>query len=457
MKLITSYICDKRYCLFKTLLAYLTFFCLGSALNLLGSSLLDLQIRFGVDFATVSYLIPFRSAGHILGSTSSGFFDQRYDRSLVLSVCNLISGIFLGAAPNFFRFEYAACCLFIAGMAQGIIDVLCNTLIADTWKDKCTNWLQALHMSLGIGSLFTPVICRPFLIPEEGETSVQSALNETLESPIIELIGIKPTASDVKAQYAFVIIGAISVIISLPFAFIYLKERSNQSKNTNIVQKSSETGKGWSPLKANVGIFLVVLISHLLYSLEAVIGSLGASFSVKSDLHTDKKTGVLVATVFWTCFSFYRLIFIPLTFVVSEVKLLLVNILFMFLGVVICVLWANTNQMGIWIAFIFLGMGLSPIFSAAYGMLAKHITITGKIATLIIIPGVFGESAHPALAATLMAKNPISFLYYVGLLGIILVATFSLLIIYCKLVFKTPNTLHRNIDIRLSTLSISRH
>ncbi|XP_015786478.1 major facilitator superfamily domain-containing protein 4B-like [Tetranychus urticae] len=457
MTAITSFISDNRFNIFKTFLAYVTFFCLGSALNLLGSSLLDLQIRLAVDFAKVSYLLPFRSAGHILGSGSAGFLELRFNRCLVLSVCNLISGIFLGAAPNFFQFEYAACCLFIAGLAQGIIDVLCNTLIADTWKDKCTNWLQALHMSLGIGSLFTPVICRPFLIPEEGETSVQSALNETLESPIIELIDIKPTASDVQAQYAFMIIGVISVMISLPFGCIFLKERSNQSKNKNIVEASSDTKPEWSPLKANVGIFLVVVISHLLYSLEAVIGSLGASFSVKSDLHMDKKTGVLLATVFWTCFSFYRLIFIPLTFVVSEVKLLLLNILFMLLGVIICVLWGNTNQICIWIGFVFLGMGLSPIFSAAYGMLAKHITITGKIATLIIIPGVFGESAHPALAATLMAKNPITFLYYVGILGIILVVTFSLLIIYCKLVFKTPNGFQRNTNTRLSALSISRH
>ncbi|XP_015790485.1 sodium-dependent glucose transporter 1-like isoform X2 [Tetranychus urticae] len=398
MKLI-RFICENRFRLFKTLLAYLTFLCLGSALNLLGSSLLDLQIRLNVDFAKVSYLIPFRSAGHILGSAS------------------------------------------------------------DTWKDKCTNWLQALHMSVGIGSLLTPVLCRPFLIPEEGEPNVQRAINETFASPIIEPINIKPTASDVKAQYAFMIIGAISVVIALPLGYVYLKERSYQNKNKNNVQISSdiEPKQEWSPLKANGGIILVVIISHLVYSLEAVIGSLGASFSVKSDLHMDKRTGVLLATVFWSCFSFYRLIFIPLTFVASEVKLLLVNLLFMFIGVVICVPWANTHQICIWIGFIFLGMGLSPIFSAAYAMLAKHITITGKISTIIIIPGVFGESAHPALAATLMANSPISFLYYVGLLGILLVVTFGLLIIYCKLVFRTPNGLQRGIKERLSTLSISRH
>ncbi|XP_015786559.1 sodium-dependent glucose transporter 1 [Tetranychus urticae] len=451
---VTRFICDNRYRIFKSFLVYFTFFCLGSATTLLGSSLLDLEISLNADFAKVSYLIPVRSAGHIVGSAFAGVIGQKFNRSLVLCICNLISGIFLGTAPNFKQFEYVACFLFIAGIAHGIADVLCNTLITDTWKDKCTNWLQALHMSWGIGSLITPVICRPFLIPEQDET--QTTTNETLKDPSITTINMKPTADDVKAQYAFMIIAAISMFIALPLGYIYFKERSLQNKISN-KQINPDTKQKWAPWKVNVGIILLAIIGHLTYSLESVIGSLGASFSVKSALHMDKKTGVLLATVFWSCFSFYRLIFIPLTFVTSEVKLLLMNTLFMIIGVLVCVPWANTYQICIWIGFTLLGVGISPIFSASYGMLSKHIVLTGKISPIIFIPGVLGESAHPALAATLMANNQISFLYYIGLLGVLLIITFATLMVYCKKVFKSPDGLHRGVKDRLSTLSISRH
>uniref|UniRef100_T1KTN7 Major facilitator superfamily (MFS) profile domain-containing protein n=2 Tax=Tetranychus urticae TaxID=32264 RepID=T1KTN7_TETUR len=461
MKII-RFISDNRYRLFKTILAYFAYFCIGSATTLLGSSLLDLQIRLNVDFAKVSYLIPFRSAGHILGSALAGLIEQRFNRSLLLWIINLISGIFLGAAPFFTKFEFTSIFLVIAGVAHGMSDILCNTSVTSTWKEKSTNWLQVLHMSWGIGSLLTPVICRPFLLPEESLEPDSSALitaNTTADPMIVSIY----TAKDVMIQYAFVIIGLLSVIVSFFYACIYFRERSitEYSKkevnavNIQVPQPSSQI----SPWKKYIAIFLVAVVGHLCYSLEAVLGSLGASFSVKSDLHMDKKTGVLLATVFWSCFSFYRLIFIPLTFIVAEAKLLAFSLLLTLLGVVVSVPWANNNEACLWAGFTLVGLGLSTIFSSSLGMLSRYIVITGQISSMIFIPGVVGELFHPAIAATLLANSPILYLYYNAALGVVLVISFLALMIYCKTVLKTPTVhiAHPSIGPRFSTLSVSHH
>uniref|UniRef100_T1KEP6 Major facilitator superfamily (MFS) profile domain-containing protein n=1 Tax=Tetranychus urticae TaxID=32264 RepID=T1KEP6_TETUR len=134
---VARFICDNKFRIFKSFLIYFTFACVGSSTTLLGSSLLDLQISLDVDFAKVSYLIPVRSAGHIVGSDFTGVIGQKFNRSLVLCVCNLISGIFLGAATNFKQFEYVACFLFIAGIGHGIAEVLGERVPSEERRIGC--------------------------------------------------------------------------------------------------------------------------------------------------------------------------------------------------------------------------------------------------------------------------------------------------------------------------------
>ena len=152
----------------------------------------------------------------------------------------------------------------------------------------------------------------------------------------------------------------------------------------------------------------------------------------------EKKSGVLLATVFWSCFSFYRLIFIPLTFIISESKLLATSLIISLVGIIITVPWANGNQICIWIGFTLIGIGISPIFAAAYGILNKYVDTTPRITSFILSVGIIGESFHPAIAAALMTHNMIIFLYYLGLLGLIYITSFAILIIYCKKSLKAP-------------------
>ena len=163
-----------------------------------------------------------------------------------------------------------------------------------------------------------------------------------------------------------------------------------------------------------------------------MIDSLATSYSVKSDLHMDKKSGVLLATVFWSCYLFCRLIFIPLTFIISESKLLVTSLIISLVGIIITVPWANDNQICIWIGFTLIGIGISPIFAASLVILNKHIRVTARIVSIILSITLIGASFHPVIAASLMNNNMIIFLYYLSGLGITYILSFGLLTVYCR-------------------------
>ena len=147
-----------------------------------------------------------------------------------------------------------------------------------------------------------------------------------------------------------------------------------------------------------------------------------------------------------------------MTFAISETKLLVFNLTISLIGILITVPWANHYTSCIWAGFTLIGIGISPIFSAAYGMLAKHVIVTSKMSSMVFIPGVLGESFHPGIAATLLDKNPVSCLYYIGVLGFFFLTSSLALLVYCSKVFRVPiNAKHRELAERSSVRSISRY
>ncbi|XP_053208159.1 major facilitator superfamily domain-containing protein 4A-like isoform X2 [Panonychus citri] len=348
--------------LFKSFLTYTTFFTTGCTMALLGSSLLDLQILADVKFTKISQLVTLKSCGQIVGTLIASVLNEKFEASFILSMSNLITGVFLGLGPILVKFEFMATCFFIVGTSLGVADVLCNLWLTQIWKDKCANFLQMLHMSGGIGALTTPVITRIFLLPNE----------DLIESEIdidFEFINSSYSSEDVIVKYAFLSIASIPILTSIPLMIIYIfKDRKTLSSPDQSNQQPKDQIEARSPskLKTYVAVLMVAGINHAVISLEGIIGSLVTPFSVRSDLHMDKKLSVLVATVFWSCFSFTRLIYIPLTFIIGEAKLQIIALIISLCGIFVTVPWALYDETCMWIGFTLIGVGISPIFASSY-------------------------------------------------------------------------------------------
>ncbi|XP_053208240.1 major facilitator superfamily domain-containing protein 4A-like isoform X2 [Panonychus citri] len=347
--------------LLKSFLTYTTFFTLGSAMALLGSSLLDLQILADVKFTKISQLVTLKSCGQIVGTLIASVLNEKFEASFILSMSNLITGVFLGLGPILVKFEFMAICFFIVGTSLGVAEVLCNLWLTQIWKDECANFLQILHMSVGIGALTAPVISRLFLLPNED--SVESETNTDFK------FNRRYSSEDVIVKYAFLSIASIPMLTSIPLMIIYIfKDRKtlNSPDQSNQQPKDQIEARSPSKLKTYVAVLMVAGINHAVISLEGIIGSLVTPFSVRSDLHMDKKLSVLVATVFWSCFSFTRLIYIPLTFIIGEAKLQIIALIISLCGIFVTVPWALYDETCMWIGFTLIGVGISPIFASSY-------------------------------------------------------------------------------------------
>lgn len=150
----------------------------------------------------------------------------------------------------------------------------------------------------------------------------------------------------------------------------------------------------------------------------------------------DKTSSALLVTAFWTCFSFFKMVFIPLALYFGEKRMTIFNLLLMLTSVIIMVPHAAYNQLCIWISVILLGMGYSPLFAIAYSSLESHFTVTAKQTSIVFVTGVLGESIHPPLVGHFIDKNPNIFIYYLGATSLLFLITMFILPIICEKLFK---------------------
>ncbi|XP_015794139.1 sodium-dependent glucose transporter 1C-like [Tetranychus urticae] len=438
MKLL-EYIRVNKYKIFKTILTYITFAGLGGTNTLVGSSLLDLQIRVQRSFDATSRLVQARSIGYVIGASSCGFLGERINNYLALSLADLVAGLFLIIAPWFKILEVIITCIVASGFAQGILDIYCNVIILRIWGVKGINWLQVLHMSFGFGALITPIFTRPFLLPNTGESSDSELINatstftgnETISSSNNYIGGYSP--DEVKVQYSFLILGGILVIVSIPIFFCYLYERKLGTEQGNEEDKKTDAHEGETgKIKKFIATFMVAILANLTFGSEAAIGNLCTAFAVKADLKMEKQTAVLLATVYWTTFSFYRLIFIPLTLLIKESRLFYFNLLIILAGVVALVPNAASKAIFAWIAFVLLGIGYSPCFSISFASLEKYFHMSNSITSFILVCGTLGETVHTAVLSIYIDRQPIIFVYYIGVMSLVYVAVSVILPYYLR-------------------------
>ncbi|XP_053212868.1 sodium-dependent glucose transporter 1C-like [Panonychus citri] len=432
-----KFIQNNQYKIFKTLLTYMTFVGHGCINTLVGSSLLDLQILVQRSFEITSRMVPARSIGYVIGASSCGLYEKRIDDYLVLSISTLICAICISLSPWFTQLEYVFILMIVAGFAQGVFDIYCNVIILRIWGENGINWLQVLHMSYGLGALIAPIFTRPFLLPNIESADFNSLININNVTHTNTTTSKSYSPDDVKVQYAFGIVGGMLMVVSIPYFFCYLHDRKAEKIGVKEVKLKQVKSEASSVAKAGA-VIIAALVANFSFGTESVVGNLATAFGVNADVKMDKKDAVLLTTCYWTMYSFYRLIFIPLTIFIKEDRLFVVNLFIIIIAIIVMVPRAASQSTFTWISFILLGIGHSPIFSIAYGSLGKYFHVSNFMTSFIFINGVIGETIHVSIVSKFVESKPIFFIYYLGSISIIFVIISGTLPVYCKKVIKKP-------------------
>ncbi|XP_074595425.1 sodium-dependent glucose transporter 1-like [Brevipalpus obovatus] len=430
----TEKISKNRSKLIRTFAICLTFMGLGACMTLIGSSLLDIQVRIQEDFPTTSRIILLKSCGYFIGGSSAGFLEKYLTDSAALLLGNIFSGVFIIIAPWGTSFYWIAIFIFLANIGQGLVDLYCNLSILHIWGDKGSHFMQALHMSFGIGALITPLIASNFYLPlsqsEEGLADMSADPNSTGQ------VGHDFLPEDVRVQWAYMIIGVYILLNGAIFGYYFLTELGAKSSDSSIKDTKDETSVEIPAWKKYSAAAAVAILAHIAFGVEFILGNLAQAFGVKSELRMDKTSSALLVTAFWTFFSFFKMVFVPLALYFGEKRMTIFNLLLMLASVIIMVPHAAYNQLCIWISVILLGMGYSPLFAIAYSSLESHFTVTAKQTSLIFVTGVLGESIHPPLVGHFIDKNPNIFIYYLGAISTLFIITMFILPIICDKLFK---------------------
>ncbi|XP_053212556.1 sodium-dependent glucose transporter 1-like [Panonychus citri] len=420
-----------RVKLIKTLLCVISFLGLGGCNTLLGSSLLDLQIRISESFAVTSNLVPARSIGYLIGGIASGLIDRFLGPNMILFISNFIAGAAIAIAPWFKSFYFVYSFILLSGFAQGIFDIVCNTYILRIWKDSksLSNYVQVLHGAFGVGALITPLISQPFLLPLNDDDSSDGVTITKTDNITIQG---NYTPNDVKVQWAFLSITALQFISSVGFLIFHFKDKTKQQTIDTNEEDIDDQPKKW---KIYVGVGLMALFANTTFGISVLVGSLAPAYVVKSDLHMSKATGASLVTVFWVVITAYKVFFVVISNFIGDKYLILFSYCSELAAIFVLIPHAGYNRLCIWIGLTFVGIGYASLFTVTLSKLQKYFILTNALASFIFINGSIGEAIHPWIASKLMDTKPVSFVYYLAMVSFLNTSICIILPIICDKIF----------------------
>lgn len=187
------------------------------------------------------------------------------------------------------------------------------------------------------------------------------------------------TPEDLQIQKAYLIIGMYMVCLSTLFLFIFLRYRETPGHPSRMAALESDSNA--PPL--NVTAFKVVVclattFMHIYYGIELGMAFLLTTFAYFCSLKLSTETGALITSVYWSTFTFFRLIAV---FYIQKVGaertirfhlalIILANFFLMF---------GELHEWCLWVGATVIGMGMSSIWASMFGYLENYFPVVSFV------------------------------------------------------------------------------
>jgi FHS family Na+ dependent glucose MFS transporter 1 len=149
--------------LIATAAYYLSFITLGLILSIQGPSLPALAQHTGSRLDQISLIFVFGSLGYMAGSYFGGRGYDRWPGHRFMSVSVLVTAAMAALIPVVPTLWLLLLVMFMLGLANGTLDVGCNTLLQWVHGDKVGPFMNGLHFFFGVGSFIAPLLLARFL------------------------------------------------------------------------------------------------------------------------------------------------------------------------------------------------------------------------------------------------------------------------------------------------------
>jgi len=432
---------------------------LGIGLNgeVLGTTLVYLKQRIGINYEEMSRSLAAESVGQIIGQLVAGFVFDKFPRSG--NICLSTSLIFGSAITCFIPWSPSlvvlACLHFGNGLSRGVIAGGVSCRIFQLWKEKATFPTHLFHLCGGIGFLLASQIAKPFLPKNEYDTQ---AVNLTSENPSLDAYDTKPymgnntITSAQKLQliihpeehieYPYLIISIYTLTIGIAFLVLHLlmysftkeiaSSSSGKSPRDDIEDAFSWRLMSWKRrIHAAFFILPFALLWILGVGVEKSLGRFLFPFVTESELAFTPHQGSNFLMVFWLSFTAGRLFAAVISLYLHPLKLLTLALCLSIASSVPLFSFGDSNVVVIWVCTAAFAVSVGPMFASTMTCLNRYISMTPALVTLAFVCSPIGNIGFTRLTAVLFdTEGPLTlmvilFTYSCSAISIVFIITIS--------------------------------
>ncbi|XP_037527821.1 uncharacterized protein LOC119405103 [Rhipicephalus sanguineus] len=201
-----------------------------------------------------------------------------------------------------------------------------------------------------------------------------------------------------KLEFVYAILGAYLFVVSVVFlAFLCTSPRDSRSRQEEDIKTPGPSGKHSLVLLSSLFFFLYM-------GMEAAVGEL-------LQIYAAHPRGYTLTYVFWGSFAAARFLAIPIAIKVSCRNMLLSDLGICFLASVLLVAGADRMESLLWTGVGVLGVGMASVLPTSLAWLERHMRVTNRAASVVLLGAAFGEMALPFLASHLIEREPAVLVY----------------------------------------------
>ncbi len=345
-----------------TFVYYAAFIGLGLVSASLGPTLPTLAAQTGTALREISFLFTTRASGYMLGSLLGGRLYDRVAGHPFMAICLLIMALGMVIAPLFSLLWGLALVLLVIGIAEGAIDVGCNTLLVWVHRAKVGPFMNALHFFFGLGAFLTPIIIAQAMIATGG----------------------------IRWGYWLL------ALYLMPIAILLLRLASPRHEAAHVSGERRLIPVNWRITG------LVMFFMFIYAGAEIAMGGWLYSYAVALEL-ADTTGAAYLTSAYWGALTLGRLLSIPIATRFRPRSILWTDLIGSLMSVGLIILLPG-NRWALWVGAFGLGLFLASVFPTVITWSERRMTLSGLATSMFLVGASVGAMFFPWLIGQLFDR-----------------------------------------------------
>lgn len=339
---------------------YLSFIVLGLTTAASGPSLLKFSEHTASPLDRISLIFIFSSLGYLVGSFLGGRAFDRFSSHKLMSLTQVIMAVTCVLIPLARSLEVLLFAMLLNGLAAGILDVGCNTLLLWMHGEKAGPFLNGLHFFFGVGSLIAPLLFAQVLL-QTGDIHWLYWAFAIVASPMAVWLWFLPepkhTVTDRSAGASFPVIPVV----------------------------------------------LIAILFFLYVGIELGFGNWIYTYSFTLNLETEI-TAARLTSFFWGAFTAGRLFGVWVSTRLRTKTILFADIAGCAVSIAVIMLWRDSS-LALRVGTVGLGLSMASIYPTFLMLAGERMQITGAITGWFLVGSGAGSMLLPWLIGQIFVRT----------------------------------------------------